>query len=409
MNSLLVVLIVAVADASVKTDVVSPHPDPLPKGEGNTVSFLDDRITVTPGRGVTAKTADGAFAITLRARAQMRETFSYDTVATNEINVKTLRFFVQGNALVPELKYLVQLAFGTGDYENGNPSPLFDGFVEYTKWRDLNLRVGQYFVPFDRARTVRESGLQFVDRQIAVRELTLDRDVGIMASSSDLFGLNQWLAYALFVGGGDGRNRVGGSAPGPLLVARLAVRPFGTFDDDAEGDLQRDERPRLSIGVAGAWNVKTNRPQSTFGTTFTLGTFDYFHGAADVVFKWRGFSLLAEAVVRKATNDVLEGTNAAGATVREYSRSGWGYFAQAGLMVSKHVELTARWDQLYALPGTDPSLITLAATQGRQLGGGVNVYLNGHALKLQADSFYIWGPGSTTGRHVARAVLDASF
>ena len=39
-------------------------------------------------------------------------------------------------------------------------------------------------------------------------------------------------------------------------------------------------------------------------------------------------------------------------------------------MVAKWVELTARWDELYALPGTDPSLVTLAATQGRQLGGG---------------------------------------
>ena len=397
MHSLLLVLLTAAPDASVKADVPPA------------ASFLDDRITVTPGKGVTAKTADGNFSITLRARAQVREIFAYDTTATNELNVKTLRFYVQGNVLVPELKYLVQLAFGTGDFENGNPSPLFDAFVEYTKWRDLNLRVGQYFVPFDRARTVRESGLQFVDRQIAVRELTLDRDVGLTASSQDLFGLNQWLAYWVFVGGGDGRNRVGGSVPAPILVARIAVRPFGAFDDDAEGDLQRDEKPRLSVGVGGAWNVKTNRAQSTFGTTYTLGTFDYFHGAADVVFKWHGFSLLAEAVVRKATNDLLEGTNASGATVREYSRSGWGYFVQAGLMVSKYVELTARWDQLYAFTGTDPSLTSLAATQGRQLGGGVNVYLNGHALKLQADYFSIWGPGSTAGRHVARAVLDASF
>jgi hypothetical protein len=389
-----------VEPVSVKTDESVSVP---------TLTFFDDRVTVTPGRGLTVKTADGNYAITLRARVQLRETFSYDTVAANEINVKTLRFYVQGNALVPELKYLVQLAFGTGDYENGNASPIFDAFVEYTKLRDLNVRVGQYFVPFDRGRTVRESGLQFVDRQIAVRELTLDRDVGLMLSSSDLFGLKQWLAYNVFVGGGEGRNRVGSAVAAPLVVARLAVRPFGTFDDDAEGDLQRDARPRLSVGVAGAYNARTNRAQSTFGATYTLGTFDYLHGAVDVVFKWHGFSLLAEGVIRKATNDVLEGASAAGATVREYSRSGWGYFVQAGLMVSKLVEVTARWDQLYALAGTDPSLISLAATQGRQLGAGTNVYLNGHAFKLQADYFYIWGPASTTGRHVARLVLDASF
>ena len=230
-----------------------------------------------------------------------------------------------------------------------------------------------------------------------------------MLSSSDLFGLKQWLAYHFFVGGGDGRNRVGGAAPGPILVGRLALRPFGSFDDDSEGDLLRDPKPRLSIGVAGAWNHKTNRAQSTFGTTYTLGTIDYVHAAADVVFKWHGFSLLAEGVYRKGSTDFLEGTNAAGANLKEYSRSGWGYFVQAGVMASKYVELTARWDQLYALAGTDPTLVMLAATQGRQLGGGVNVYLNGHAFKLQGDYFYIWGPATRVGRHVARVVLDASF
>ena len=244
-----------------------------------TIAAFDDRLTLSPGKGLTVKSTDGTFSITLRARVQVRETFTHEVVDTNELNIKTMRFTVQGNVLAPELKYLVQLAFGTGDYEAGNASPLFDAWVEYTKLRDLNVRVGQFFVPFDRARTVRESGLQFIDRQIAVRELTLDRDVGLMVSSADLFGLNQWLAYNLFIGGGDGRNRLGGQVLGPLLVARVAVRPFGSFDDDSEGDLQREPRPRLSLGVAGAWNVHTNRAQSTFGTTLTLGTFDTLHAA----------------------------------------------------------------------------------------------------------------------------------
>lgn len=370
-----------------------------------TLKLFDDRLTASPGKGLTVKSSDGDFAITLRARVQLRDTFIQEAAAsTNELNLKTLRFYVQGNVLTPDLKYFVQLAFGTGDYEIGNPSPLFDAYLEYTGLRDLNVRVGQYFVPFDRARTVRESGLQFVDRQIAVRELTLDRDVGLMLSSSDLFGFKQRLAYNLFVGGGEGRNRLGGQVLGPLLVGRLALRPFGAFDDDVEGDLQRDPKPRLSVGVAGAWNVRTNRAQSTFGTTLTLGTFDYVHAAVDVVFKWRGFSFLAEGLYRKGSTDFLES-----APVREYSRSGWGYFVQAGLLVSKWVEVTARWDQLYALPGTDPALISLASMQGRQLGGGVNVYLNGHALKLQADSFYLWGPATTSGRLVVRIALDASF
>ena len=70
--------------------------------------------------------------------------------------------FLQGNALTPDFKYLVQFGFGALDFESGNPSPILDAFVEYVRFRDANIRVGQFFVPFDRARTIRESSLQFI-------------------------------------------------------------------------------------------------------------------------------------------------------------------------------------------------------------------------------------------------------
>ncbi|MGK4002847.1 hypothetical protein WMF31_09525 [Sorangium sp. So ce1036] len=45
--------------------------------------------------------------------------------------------------------------------------------------RHLQPRAGQILVPFDRARTSREHTLQRVERQLAVREPTLARDVGV--------------------------------------------------------------------------------------------------------------------------------------------------------------------------------------------------------------------------------------
>jgi hypothetical protein len=288
--------------------------------------------------------------------------------------------------------------------------------VEYVKLRDLNVRFGQYFVPFDRARTIREFALQFVDRQIVVRELTLDRDVGLMFSSSDLFGLGSRLAYNVFLGSGDGRNRVpdlrnpvGPQKPGVLVVGRVTVRPFGSFDDDQEGDLARTPTPKLALGVAGGFNKATNRDRSTYGATYTLGTFDYAHAAADLVLKWRGFSLLAEGVLRQANRKQHSGTDDDGNVLTERSRSGFGYFVQLGQMLTSKLELTARWDDLHARKGTDPALVTLVNTSGRQLGTGLNVYLNGHAFKLQTDYFYLFGEDVGTGSHALRAQLDASF
>ena len=363
---------------------------------------------------------DGSYAINLRARMQLRSTLTTHRERDTELeaSVRTLRFYVAGHLLSPHLKYLIQLALAANDFERDNASPIFDAFVEYTKLRDLNVRVGQYFVPFDRARTIREFALQLVDRQAVVRELSLDRDFGLMFSSADLFGWGGRIGYNLFVGSGDGRNRVldarnasGPQRPGVLLVARLTARPFGQFDDDHEGDLTRSAKPRLALGVAGAYNIASNRDKSTYGATFTAGTFDYAHAAIDLVLKWYGFSLLTEFLYRNAdrrTNTAAP-TSPTAMPITERSRSGYGYFAQAGQMLTSKLELAARWEELFAADDTDPALRDGAKLSGRQLGGGLNLYLNGHLLKLQADYFHVFGAREGRESHIARVQLDASF
>jgi hypothetical protein len=415
LRPLVVAVLLAAASARAQGTPEAAAPTQPPRPETSAVATPSKpkespaTVTAAPGRGIVVKTADERFSFGLRARAQFRDTFihSGDT-ETNELQVRTLRLTLHGNVLAPELRYNVQLAFGGGDFERDSSSPVFDAFVEYTRLRDLNIRAGQFFVPFDRARTIREFALQFVDRQQVVRELSLDRDVGLMLSSSNLFGLGDRLAYNLFIGGGEGRNRFGPQKLGPLAVARFTVRPFGAFDDDQESDLTREKRPRLALGIAGARNLATNRQNSTYGTTFVVGTTDYTNAAVDVVFKYAGFSLLAEGLWRRANVNSLQGMTAAGAPVQEWTRSGYGYFVQAGMLVQPTVEVVGRWEQLFARGGTDPQFIQLAETQGRQVAGGVNFYANGHALKLQSDYVYVFGH-SGTPRHFVRLQLDASF
>ncbi|MDB4988649.1 MAG: Phosphate-selective porin and superfamily [Myxococcaceae bacterium] len=368
------------------------------------------------GKGLVATSADKRFQLGVRPRVQLRTTLNKDDNSSQlQATVNTLRLTIAGYALSPDLKYFIQFAFGPGDFD-GNASPIFDAYVEYGGLRDLNVRVGQYFVPFDRARTIREFALQFVDRQAVVRELSLDRDVGLMFSSQDLFGLGGRLAYNVFIGGGDGRNRVadttnksGPQTPGMLSVARVIVRPFGQFDDDQEGDVARSATPHMAIGAAGAYNLSSDREKSTFGNTYKLGTFNYAHAEADLVFKWRGFSLLTEFLYRKANKAQNTGV-VADQTVTERSRSGYGYFAQLGQMLTSMLELTARAETLKGTNGANGKpLRDVARVSGRQVGGGLNCYLNGHAFKLQTDYFYVFGDRFQNGAHVARLQLDATF
>ncbi len=366
-------------------------------------------FSAAPGKGLSLTLGD-KFSLSLRSRAQVRDTIGIQggKPTTNEINVKTVRLWLQGYVLTKDLSYGIQFAFGGNDFDKDSASPIFDAFVEYTRLRDLNIKVGQFFVPFDRARTIREFALELVDRAQMVSELNLDRDVGISLSSQSLFGTRGILAYHLGFFGGEGKNRFGGAGVGFLYTARIVVRPFGAFDDDLEGDLQRLRRPRLAIGIAGAYNQSTNRQKSTTGNTLTLGTFDYGHAEADVVLKWAGVSFLGEVIYRQGRQGSLTGT-VNGAEVREWSRSAIGYLLQLGVMVHDQVQVAARYDDLRAIGNTDPTLIALANTSGKELGGGLNVYLNGHAFKIQGDYQYLFGSSISGGHHAVRLQLDASF
>ena len=371
---------------------------------GHTVTF-----TAAPGKGLTVGVGD-LFSLSLRTRVQVRDTVVVQEgqPTTNELNVRTIRLWLQGHMLTRDLQYAFQLAFVGNDPDADLPNPILDAWVEYVRLRDLKIRVGQFFVPLDRARTTWELAMQLPDRAQVLTELSLDRDVGIQLSSTDLFGAHGILGYSLGVFGGEGKNRLGGAAVGFLYVARLVVTPFGPFDDYLEGDLQRLRRPRLAIGIGGAYNQSTNRPRSTTGKALTLGTFDYGHAAADLVFKIAGFSIMAEVLYRQARQGSLTGI-VDGQPVRQWSRSAVGWLVQAGMMVHSRVELVARYDDLRPLGQTDPELIATAAATGKELGGGVNVFVYGHALKVQADYQHLFGESIRGGRHALHVQLEASF
>ena len=422
---------------------VDPAP-PVPAGEtprytpGPGTPFLSlpptkiGGLTVSgqPGRGFTIETDDGRYSLNLQGRFQLRDTLNdaegeqagkEKDVWTNQLNIKTVRLILDGHLLSPHIDYFIQFAFGGTDDAGAtsqSASPIYDAFLDFTYLRDLNLRAGQFFVPFDRARTIRESALQLVDRQQVVNELSLNRDVGLKLFSDNLFGLNGVLGYALGVFNGGGINNFNGKALGLLYTGRVVIKPFGSFDDDIEGDLNRLSSPRLAIGGAVAYNQHTVLAQSTFGNVLTLGSVNYLNADADLVFKTHGFSFLAEYLYRQSElgpGEFSQTTKPSGSevstTINQWARNGQGYLVQAGYMFTDFFEVVGRFDQLFATGNTDPTLVKLAQTQGREGGGGFNFYLNHHQLKIQADYFNYWGPTNVpdSGRNQVRLQLDVSI
>jgi hypothetical protein len=68
---------------------------------------------------------------------------------TKELTVRALRVLLNGNVLDSDVHYAIQLAFGTYGSEPNSTIPIYDAYVEYTRFRDLNLRLGQFFMPHD--------------------------------------------------------------------------------------------------------------------------------------------------------------------------------------------------------------------------------------------------------------------
>lgn len=332
-----------------------------------------------------------ALSLQIKARAQARYQLTTDLAAAPSavdpqqlVTLGTARLYLIGHVLDRALSYQFQFAFADRDYRDGAKSPVYDAYLDYRAHRDLQVRVGQFFVPFDRLRTVREYALQLAERPRPVSELTLDRDVGVMVYSNAFLADDSPFAYRVGAFGGGGNNQSTPKAAGGLLVARLEYRPLGAIDDDEEGDLKRRENPALALGVAAARNWNSNRLRSTTGSTFVGGTVDQSHATADLVFKWRGFAAQGEYLWKESSSDLIVSKNADGSTKREPTRSAYGWVAQGSYVFETPYEVVARASRMRAISSTDPAFIAELHARGQEFAIGVNRYLNGHRFKIQA-------------------------
>ena len=169
-------------------------------------------------------------------------------------------------------------------------SPLLDWYFHFSQIRDLNLRMGQYKVPYSRQRVVSSGNLQMVDRSLANGEFNLDRDVGMDIRSKDLFGLDMFRYYAgIYMG--EGHSSYSEGDLGMMYLARFEMLPMGLYKDYVESDLNRTTTPKMSIGAGFAYVDEAKRDEGIVGSIPSDGgTTDTLNFNADVGFKYSGLS-----------------------------------------------------------------------------------------------------------------------
>lgn len=341
-------------------------------------------ITVND-RGIVFASPDERTRLTLRARIQnLAEvtTVSDHDLAAKEISMapRRVRLRLDGSILDPRLTVKLQLSLSRRDqdFDDTQAANVVRDAAAYWRFNpSFQVGFGQTKLPGNRQRVVSSSELQFAERSLVNNKFSVDRDQGIFARVDRKLGPIVWNAqYALSLG--EGRNQPKQSA-GIAHTGRVELLPFGAFTgggDYSEGDLVRERKPKLSIGVVVSSNSRTTRTGGQLGPALweprTMQT-----GFIDALLKFRGLAVYGELAERRAGAPI---TTKAGSSNR-YIYTGTGDLIQVSYFV-------AGWEPNARIATVRPDRAIWGqsgATQQEQATVGLTRYFNRHRIKLQGE------------------------
>jgi phosphate-selective porin OprO and OprP len=350
---------------------------------------VDETALLEVKDGINVK-KDSLFLLNLRFRMQNRlgmSSISGDDLSVRSVDarVRRLRLRLDGFVLNRNIRYYIQLNFSRADLDlvdqNTVAHPVRDAMVYYHFNKRFYLGFGQSKLPGNRQRVVSSGNLQFPDRSIANGLFTLDRDFGVFAYWTPIDGPQQVQVKAAF-STGDGRNALPNNE-GMAYTGRLEWLPFGAFTrsgDYSEGDLEFEQRPKLSFAGTYSYNDRAVRTQGQLGNNL-YGDRDMTVFIADMMFKYRGWAVLGEYFERQADDPIT--MNEAGAV--RFIPTGTGVNGQLSRYFRNGYEVAGRYTQIE--PGKDMTGLMMR-TEEVLLGG--TKYLNGHRIKLQLYGGYRW-------------------
>jgi phosphate-selective porin OprO/OprP len=349
-------------------------------------------IKMVSGKGIQFTSADSLFTLALSGRIQslfeLKRDITNNTIGADFL-LRRCRLNIQGTAFHPKITYRIQLGFAQGDISSANSAVqnnliLRDAMLFYdaTKW--LRVGFGQTKLPGNRQRLVSSANLQLIERSIANNNFTLDRDKGIWLYSN--FNIkNAVVKSTLAISSGEGR--IISDKIGKLCYsARVEYLPFGEFTnkgDYIESDIEREQKPKLSIAGVYSFNESTTRTMGQLGDyLFNSEMANIHYYGADLIFKYKGFSLESEFYNRTSNKGVI--ANKKDTTQRNNIISGRTFLIQSGCFITKRLEIAARYAQI----NPDSAVASNMKTQ-KEYVIGLSHYFFKHNLKLQTDLTYL--------------------
>lgn len=316
--------------------------------------------------------------------------------------IRRARLKFGGFLYSPNVMYKVELSLSSNDLKSskdfkeagGSTKVILDAVL---KWRfyksksgkqSLTLWAGQTKLPGNRQRLVSSQAMQLVDRSQVNSIFNIDRDIGVHLHGQ--FQAGSVVIRPIFAfTKGEGRNIISNNIGGFSYTGKVEILPMGLFTgkgDYFEADLKREQKPKLSIAASATYNEGAPRDKQTgtflIDTAGEYMTNNLFTFLGDVMFKYKGFSLLAEGAYKQILLKSGQSLSVTDSTIvsadgKSY-QTGWGISAQAGYLFKHNIELAARYS--HVVPDWNKSF-----TGANEYTLGLSKYVIGHKLKVQTD------------------------
>ena len=350
-----------------------------------------------PQKGIEIIGKDSLFSLRFQFRMQNRAamlTRSDEDLSAEswEFRVRRLRLKMEGFVYSPKLTYKIQLAFSRGDMDwdmtqsstvNTSVNIVRDAVVYYTPIESLKFGFGQTKLPGNRQRVVSSGDQQFADRSIVNATFNIDRDFGFFASYT-----HPYFSVQGAVTSGEGRNTTQSNS-GLSYTGRVEILPFGKFtgkNDYIEGDLEREQKPKLSIGASYNFNDDAVRVGGQLGKDLYTKT-DVSTFSLDMVIKYKGFAFYNEFMQRDAKNPVTFNSDTS-----KFSTiyAGNGILSQISYLFKSNWEVAARFAQILPFGSiySNSTFTSVNEKKQQNIQLGVTKYLYGHRVKVQGNLLY---------------------
>ena len=343
-----------------------------------------------PGNGITLASDDDNYKVVLRGYAQSlfeSRRVRYDSVGFfdksvyNRFRARRVRLRISGKQSNPGFSYRLQLNLAESEVENDELSNvLWDAWVGYNINKYYRVSFGQKSSPTDNIEVLMASNtLQLPERSRLTGAFSNIREIGLFLDGRNNIKGSKWVikpSVNITTGDGYGFKFNSKDFGGLKYGARVNFLPFGLFRNFGQfrqGDLVRELNPKLLVGFSASYNdgitSRRGRRNGDFiyytlnGTDTSYQLPDFFKFGADILFKYRGFSLIGEFVQTKAfipdgithRNDRYNNPNNLTTNFRTYSPAD---YVRTQMMLGSGLNLQAGYifKSLFSIDGRFTSL-----------------------------------------------------